>query len=59
MITSTTEELIESSEVHIKRKEFRTQKQEKRNLWRTIAKNEIRIKTSNFRNHRILLIIAL
>ncbi len=32
---------------------------EKRSLWKVIAKNEIRIKTSKFRNHRILFFVCL
>ncbi len=59
MTILTTEESIESSEPDIKRSESTAQKQEKRSLWRIIAKNELRIKTSNFRNHRLLLFIAL
>jgi len=55
----TTEELIESSEADIKKRETLDLKHEKRSLWRIIAKNELRIKTSNFRNHRVLLFIAL
>ncbi len=58
MTVLTTEELIESPEADIERRESFTLKQEKRSLWRIIAKNEIRIKTSNFRNHRVLLFIA-
>ncbi|UCC19526.1 MAG: hypothetical protein JSV62_15730 [Promethearchaeota archaeon] len=54
-----TEELIESLEPDIKRDESLSLKIEKRSLWRIIAKNEIRIKTSNFRNHRLLFFIAL
>ncbi len=59
MTVITTEELIESPEADIKRRDTIALKQEKRSLWRIIAKNEIRIKTSNFRNHRVLLFIAL
>ena len=59
MTVLTTEEIIEPLEADIKRREDLDLKQEKRSLWRIIAKNEIRIKTSNFRNHRLLLFIAL
>ena len=59
MTVLTTEELIESPEADIEKREVLALKQEKRSLWRTIAKNELRIKTSNFRNHRVLLFIVL
>lgn len=59
MTVLTTEELTESSGADFKRRESLALKQEKRSLWRIIAKNEIRIKTSNFRNHRLLLFLAL
>ena len=53
------EEFIESPEADIKRGEALVLKLKKRSLWKIIAKNEIKIKTSNFRNHRLLLFIAL
>ncbi|UCD00819.1 MAG: hypothetical protein JSV23_08010 [Promethearchaeota archaeon] len=55
----TTEKIFESPEADIKRKKSTPLIQEKRSLWKIIAKNEIRTKTSSFRNHRKLLFISL
>ena len=35
------------------------QKYEKKSLWRVIAKNEIRVRTSSFRNHRKLVFVLI
>ncbi len=59
MTVLTTEEVIDSTVTDIKRKESLALIQEKRSLWKIVAKNEIRIRTSNFRNHRILFFMVL
>ena len=54
----TAEELFDSPVADNKRRKSLFLKQEKKSLWRIIAKNEIKIKTSKFRNHRLLLFIS-
>ncbi|GAI50962.1 unnamed protein product, partial [marine sediment metagenome] len=59
MTLLTTEEMLESS-VSDKIKHSKTEmRYKKKSLWKPIAKNEIRIRTSGVRNHRILFFAAL
>ena len=59
MTVLTTEEVTDSSVVNIKGKESIALAHQKGSLWRVIARNEIRTRTSSFRNHRKLFFIAL
>ncbi|MFW9828436.1 MAG: hypothetical protein ACFFEY_12670 [Candidatus Thorarchaeota archaeon] len=59
MSALTTEEVIETSIIDNIRKDSLKLTQKKKSLWKIIARNEIRIRTSNFRNHRVLFFIAL
>ena len=54
-----TEEVIETTATDIVKKVSLKLAHQKKSLWKIIAKNEIRIRTSNFRNHRMLFFIAL
>jgi len=59
MTLLTTEEMLESS-VSDKIKHSKTEmRYKKKSLWKPIAKNEIRLRTSGVRNHRILFFAAL
>ncbi|MFX1320533.1 MAG: hypothetical protein ACFFAQ_02705 [Promethearchaeota archaeon] len=55
----TTEEIIEKPASEITKKELPELIHRKKSLWMTIAKNEIRIRTSYFRNYRKVFFIAL
>ncbi|MFX1309691.1 MAG: hypothetical protein ACFE8C_08345 [Promethearchaeota archaeon] len=59
MTVLTTEEIIETTASDIKGKDSPKLEHQMKGLWKIIAKNEIRIRTSNFRNHRILFFITL
>ena len=62
MTLLTTEKELESSESTIVKNRIIELKYEKKSLWRVIAKNEIRVRTSSFRHHRksvFILIYAL
>ena len=59
MTILTIEEVVDSSVNDTKKIESIEQAYQKKSLWKVIAKNEIRTRTSNFRNHRKLLFIAL
>ncbi len=59
MTVLTTEEVIDSTTNDIKKEESIRFAHQKGSLWKVIAKNEIRIRTSNFRTHRMLFFIAL
>ncbi len=52
MTLLTTEKKLESSESTIVKNRIIELRYEKKSLWRVIAKNEIRVRTSSFRNHR-------
>jgi len=52
MALLTTEKKLESPEFLKIQNRIITQQYKKKNLWRVIAKNEIRVRTSSFRNHR-------
>lgn len=52
MTLLTTEKKLESSESTNIQNRIVELKYEKKSLWRVIAKNEIRVRTSSFRNHR-------
>ncbi len=55
----TTEEVMDSTVTDIKKEASIRLAHQKKSLWKTIARNEIRIRTSSFRNHRMLFFIAL
>jgi hypothetical protein len=59
MTILTDEEVVESSVNDIRKVESLEQASRKKSLWKVIAKNEIKTRTSNFRNHRKLLFITL
>ncbi|TKJ23057.1 MAG: hypothetical protein CEE43_04900 [Promethearchaeota archaeon Loki_b32] len=59
MTVLTEEEVIDSSTDNIKGKFSLNLAHQKRSSWKIIARNEIRIRTSSFRNHRRLFFIAL
>ncbi len=59
MTVLTTEEVIETPATDIIKKDAIKLAQQKKSLWKTITKNEIRIRTSNFRNHRKLFFVVL
>ena len=59
MTVLTTEEVIDEKTSDNKRKESLDIAFQKKSLWRVIARNEIRTRTSSFRNHRKLFFIAL
>ena len=52
MTLLTTEKKLESSESTYGKNRIFELQYEKKSLWRVIAKNEIRVRTSSFRNHR-------
>ncbi|MBY9014421.1 MAG: hypothetical protein KGD68_01885 [Candidatus Lokiarchaeota archaeon] len=52
MTLLTTEKKLESSESTSVQNRILELQYEKKSLWRVIAKNEIRVRTSSFRNHR-------
>ena len=52
MTLLTTEKKLESSESTYGKNKIIEPQYEKKSLWRVIAKNEIRVRTSSFRNHR-------
>jgi len=52
MTLLTTEKKLESSECTSVQNKIIELQYEKKSLWRVIAKNEIRVRTSSFRNHR-------
>jgi len=54
-----TEEVINSNIAESERKESLILMQEKRTLWKIVAKNEIMIRTSKFRNHRKLFFLVI
>lgn len=59
MTLLTTEKKLEASEItNVKNRMFEHE-QNKKSLWRVIAKNEIKVRTSSFRNHRISIFIAI
>ncbi|MHA2008012.1 MAG: hypothetical protein ACXABO_12130 [Promethearchaeota archaeon] len=55
----TTEEVVDSTVVDTKEKDILDKAHQNRGLWKIIARNEIRIRTSKFRNNRKLFFIAL
>jgi len=59
MTVLTTEEVVETSASEMKKKDLTELINRKKSLWITIAKNEIRVRTSNYRNHRKFFFIAI
>jgi hypothetical protein len=59
MTILTAEEVVESSVNDARKIGTIEQTSQKKSLWKVIAKNEIKTRTSNFRNHRKLLFITL
>jgi len=59
MTLLTTEKKLESPEYLNIQSRIVTQQYEKKSLWRVIAKNEIRVRTSSFRNHRKVVFILI
>ena len=59
MTLLTTEKKLESSEITAVQHRIIEQQDKKKSLWRVIAKNEIRVRTSSFRNHRKSVFIAI
>ncbi|MFX0039248.1 MAG: hypothetical protein ACFFCY_14315 [Promethearchaeota archaeon] len=54
-----TEEIIDTSLTEKREKELTKFPNQKKSLWKVVAKNEIRIRTSSVRNHRSLFFIGL
>lgn len=54
MVILTTKINSEANDIEIVQNRITEMRYKKKSLWKTIAKNEIRIRTSSFRNHRIL-----
>lgn len=59
MTLMTTEEELDVLNNNLDNKSKEELKYEKKSLWKVIAKNEIRIRTSSFRNHRFLFFVIL
>ncbi|MFX1463414.1 MAG: hypothetical protein ACFFBF_10285 [Promethearchaeota archaeon] len=59
MTVLTTEEVIDSTTSDIIGNKTLKLAQQRRSLWKIITRNEIRIRTSNFRNHRKLFFVGL
>lgn len=59
MTLLTTEKKLDVSEIKVAQNKLIVQQYEKKSLWRVIAKNEIRVRTSSFRNHRKSVFIAI
>ena len=59
MTLLTTEKKLEASEITNVQNRMGEQENEKKSLWRVIAKNEIMVRTSSFRNHRKSVFIAI
>ncbi|TFG11842.1 MAG: hypothetical protein EU531_11160, partial [Promethearchaeota archaeon] len=53
------EEQVVSVEIHDKQDRDYYKNEHKNSLWQIIAKNEIRIRTSKFRNHRVVFFISI
>lgn len=54
MTLLTTEKELEASNLKLTQKRKLKMNYKEKSLWRVIAKNEIRVRTSSFRNHRVL-----
>ncbi|MFW9948839.1 MAG: hypothetical protein ACFFKA_01780, partial [Candidatus Thorarchaeota archaeon] len=59
MTLLTTEKELEASNLKLTQKRKLKMKYKEKSLWRVIAKNEIRVRTSSFRNHRVLFFVIL
>ncbi|MFX1448789.1 MAG: hypothetical protein ACFFCG_11755 [Promethearchaeota archaeon] len=59
MTLLTTEKELKPSNNKLTQKHKLEMKYKKKSLWRVIAKNEIRVRTSSFRNHRVLFFVIL
>ncbi|GAG78750.1 unnamed protein product, partial [marine sediment metagenome] len=59
MTVLTTEEILDSSVSEVIRKKLSEVQKKEKSLWKEIAKNEIRLRTSKYRSNRKLFFITL
>jgi len=59
MTVLSTEKMFDSPDSEVVQKKLVEIAYKKKSLWKTVAKNEIRLRTSSFRNHRKLFFITL